>query len=357
MKTKYLPLFIAAVLLFFCCGCSKNPTPISRTGFYFDTVITITLYDTQQAEALDASEVLNTCFSLCETYEAMLSRTKPGSDIWRINHAGGAPVLVHPETARLLERALQYCEETNGLLDITIAPVSDLWNFSSENLLELQNSTAGINEASDKEAFSSHVPSKALLTSRLAHVDYRNVSVQGNTVTLADPDAALDLGCIAKGYIADQLKNCLQAQGVTSALINLGGNLLTLGAKPDGSPFILGIQKPFDTPGSFVATLPVSNASLVSSGIYERSFEESGILYHHLLNPFTGMPQNNDLLGVTILTECSADADALSTLAFLLGEKDGMAYIEAKPGVEAVFITKDGELHPSSGLSGILQTQ
>ena len=344
MKQKFLPILfcIWALVIFLSSGCARNVSPVSQTDFFFDTVITITLYDTENIGSKGCDEILSSCFSLCETYEKMLSRTVKGSDIWNINHAAGTPVTVHPETARLLKKSLYFCAQTDGLVDITIAPVSDLWNFSSNNLLEMQPHD---------------IPSHTRLQSLLSHVDYHAVHVDGNLVTLADPEASIDLGCIAKGYIADQLKAHLISQGITSALINLGGNIQTIGSKPDGSAYMLGIQKPFDTAGTLIATLPVTDASLVSSGIYERYFKAEDILYHHLLNSKTGMPVENELLGVTILADSSADADVLSTAAFLLGLDEGMEYIESFPDTEAVFITKDYELHPSSGLSHILQKQ
>ena len=322
-------------------GCSTQPQPQARTGFYFDTSVTITLYPTDGLSGEKADALFHDCFALCETYENMFSRTKEGSDIWRVNHAQGAPVQVNAETAALLQQALQYCEKTGGAVDITIAPLSDLWDFSSEHL----------------EHTSRTPPAPSQIAERLSHVDYRNVTVSGNTVTLSDPQAALDLGCIAKGYIADQIKACLQEQGVHSAIINLGGNVLTLGNKPDGSPFRLGIQKPFDVRNAPIASLAVTDASLVSSGVYERYFEADGIRYHHLLNTRTGMPENNALLSVTILSGSSAQGDILSTACFLLGLQDGMDFVESLPGVEAVFITEDYELHPSSGLSGLVQTR
>ncbi|MBO5093674.1 MAG: FAD:protein FMN transferase [Lachnospiraceae bacterium] len=335
VKRSLCILLSAAVLL--CSGCGKNAEPVSKTEFYFDTVITITLYDDLKPER--SEEILNGCFALCETYEAMLSRTKKGSDIWNINHAGGAPVKVNGETAALIEKALTVCRQTDGAVDITIAPLSSLWNFSSEHLTE------------QKE-----IPSQEQIGALLPHVDYHNVLADGDTVTLTDPDASIDLGCIAKGYIADRLKQYLLEEGCTSAIVNLGGNVLTLGHKPDGTDFRLGIQKPFAGSGESIAVLPVADQSLVSSGVYERYFEENGRRYHHLLNPKTGMPENNGLLSVSILSDSSTDGDILSTACFLLGPDDGMAYVESLPGVEAVFITEDYSLHPSSGLSGLLQT-
>ncbi len=335
----FLPCAAAALLLCLAAGCSRRITPVSRTDFYFDTVVTLTLYPEGGEDAAKAEELFQGCFALCGRYEDMLSRTRKGSDIWRLNHAQGAPVEVDPETARLLQKALYYCRETDGALDITIAPVSALWDFHA-----------------DPDGAAPAIPQEEAIQSLLPHVDYRNVRIDGNTVTLTDPQAAVDLGCAAKGYIADRLRDYLRAQGVTSAVINLGGNVVAIGKRPDGSAFRLGIRRPFDQNGAPIAALDVSDASLVSSGVYERYFEKDGRRYHHLLDPATGMPEDNGLLSVTILSESSADGDILSTACFLLGLKQGMDYIESLPGIEAVFITEDYALHASSGLSGSLQT-
>ena len=322
-------------------GCGQNTTPVSQTGIYFDTAITITIYDSLPTNR--SNEIFQQCFSLCQNYDKMLSRTKEDSDIWKINHAGGRPVEVHPETVQLLQKALHYCTETDGTVDITIAPLSALWNFSSENLTITEQNTPPM------------PPAQSQIQKLLPHVDYHNVHINGTTVTLSDPDAALDLGCIAKGYIADRLKEYLVSQEIQSAIIDLGGNLLTLGNKPDGSDFTLGIRRPFDAHNTIMLSLSVSDASLVSSGVYERYYELDGVRYHHLLNTATGLPENNGLLGVTILSASSAEGDILSTACFLLGLEKGMAYVESLPAVEAVFITEDYEIHTSSGLSGFLQ--
>lgn len=344
-KTSAVLLCIFTAVTILCSGCTKSIEPISQTGFYFDTAITITLYENGKLDAKNCQELLTSCFSLCETYEAMLSRTKKGSDIWNINHSNSSPITVHEETALLLKKALTYCRQTDGMVDITIAPVTDLWNFSSDHVRQLKN-TENVENA---------LPDAKALSARLSHVNYQNIEVNGTTITLKDPDAALDLGCIAKGYIADCLKEYLQKEGITSALINLGGNIQTIGNKPDGSPFRLGIQKPFGERNTSTASLLVTDLSLVSSGVYERYFEIGEVRYHHLLNPKTGMPQDNGLLSVSILSASSADADILSTAAFLLGPEKGMAYIESLPNTEGVFITEDGELHPTSGLDALLQ--
>ncbi|MEG1848098.1 MAG: FAD:protein FMN transferase [Lachnospiraceae bacterium] len=304
-------------------GCAAKPEPISKSGFYLNTIITITLYDDTDASVLDD------CMSLCESYESMLSRTIPGSDVWKINHSNTAPVTVSPETADLLHTALQYCALSNGLIDITVAPLSDLWDFSSDG--------------------EKHVPDSKAIAALLPAVNYQNITLDDCTVTVSDKDTALDLGFIAKGYIADKMQAYLLEQNVKSAIINLGGNVITIGSKPDHTSFQIGIQKPFDDRNVSIATVPSIHSSVVSSGVYERYFTENGKLYHHILNPKTGYPYENTLLGVTILSHTSLEGDALSTTCFVLGLEEGLALIERTPDVEAMFITDDYQLHYSSG--------
>ncbi len=308
-------------------GCARNTKPISKTGFYFDTVIQITLYDTKDTAYLDG------CFDLAKTYENMLSATIEGSDIWNINHSNGQPVVVSKETSGLIQTALSYAMLYDGKIDPTIFPVSRLWHFGS-----------------DEEPC---VPAKDDIVEALTHVDYHTIQTDGNTVTLKDPKAALDLGFIAKGYIADQIKKYLLENGVKSACINLGGNVLTVGSKPDGSDFHIGIQEPFAKEGQAVTVVNTSDMSLVSSGIYERYFYEDGILYHHILDTETGYPLNNDLAGVTILSASSTEGDALSTTCYLLGLTEGLSLIESLDNVEALFITRDGKLYTTSGFPDI----
>lgn len=330
----FLSCLMAAVFL---SGCGRITEPVSRTEFYFDTVISITLYDGADFSKEHTTRILDDCFSQCARYETLFSRSKEGSDVWKINHSQGKPVTVSDDTIRLTKEALSFCAETDGLFDITIAPLSDLWDFSSAK--------------KDRHT----VPSPEARNRLLPLIDYRFVQFTEHTVTLSKKNAALDFGGVAKGYIADRLKEFLLSEGVTSALINLGGNVLTIGKKPDGSPFLVGIQKPFSDTGDSVAVVPIEDASLVSSGIYERYFETDGKRYHHILNPKTGMPVQNDLLSVTILSPDSTKADALSTACFLMGLKDGLSYIETLPDVEALFITKDYALHSTSGMESLIQ--
>lgn len=324
MKT-YFPLLLVLILsslLFFLCGCSSGQERISKTDFYFDTVITVTLYDSSKEDALQE------CFTLADRYEKLLSATVKDSDVWKINHAKGQPVEVSDETISLLKNAISYSELSGGAFDVTIGPLSSLWDFKNN----------------------SEVPPQQDLTDALAAVGYEKILIDGNTVTLTDPDTRIDLGGIAKGYIADQMKQFLNQNGVADGIISLGGNILTVGPKRSGDPYKIAIQKPFDKTGSGIAVLEISDASLVTSGVYERYFESDGFLYHHILNPSTGYPYDNGLLSVSIITASSADADALSTTCFTLGLEDGMALIEDTEGAEAVFITEDYRIHGSSGI-------
>jgi thiamine biosynthesis lipoprotein len=294
----------------------------SKTSFYLDTVITITLRGT------DDESLIDDCFEVIGSYEQMLSRTIEGSDIWNVNHAGGEPVEVSEETADLIQLALHYSEISDGAFDITLAPYSILWDFQNND---------------------GTIPSDEEIAEAGSHVGLENLHIDGTTVYLDDPEAAIDLGGIAKGYIADRAKDYLVSAGVTSAVLDLGGNVLTIGTKPDGSDWRIGIRKPFGNVTDTVAVIAVEDKSIVTSGTYERYFEKDGVIYHHILDPQTGYPIQNGLQSVTILSDLSADGDALSTTCFSLGLEDGLALIETLDDIEAMFITDDGELHYSSG--------
>ena len=318
MKKSRLLLYLLSVYILILSGCSlKTQEPISKTGIYFDTVIQIDIYDSNDTGLLDQ------CFEQCQVFEQTISRTIETSEIYKINHANGKPIEVSDITLDLIQKGIEYGDLTDGKFDITIAPLMELWDF--------KNNTGNI-------------PKHADIEEALSHVNYKNIVIDGNKVSLTDPKAAIDLGGIAKGYMADYLKDYLISEGVESALINLGGNILTLGSKPDGTSFNLGIQKPFDKQGTAITSVKVTDSSVVSSGIYERYFEVDNTLYHHILDTTTGYPCDNNLLGVTILSEKSVDGDALSTSCFVLGLDDGVKLIKSLEGVEAIFITEDYEL-------------
>ena len=322
-----VPLLSANLLL---SGCSRTADePVTKSGFYFNTVISVSIYEKGSEELLDD------CFALAQKYEGYFSNTIPDSDISKINDAGGAPVTVHDETIELLKTGIAYGDLSGGKFDITIGRLSDLWDISTKALLD--------------QTDASMIPSDADIQTALATVDYREIQIDGNTVTLQNPDTRIDLGGIAKGYIADQMKAYLNQKGITSGYINLGGNVLALDGKPDGSDYNIGIQKPFAQNGEAITSVKIKDQSVVSSGIYERYFKVGDKIYHHILDPKTGYPYKNNLLGVSIVCDSSTEADALSTTCFAMGLDDGLKYIEGIKGAEALFITDDYEIHYSSG--------
>lgn len=322
-------------------GCTNPNASASKSGFYFDTIIQITLYGTTKETYIDD------CFALAKKYENLFSNTIETSDVSKINaNAGnGTYVEVDPETLSLIEEGITYGDLSGGAFDITIGKLSDLWNFSeiAENLT-----------SDDNEADASVLPADSDIAAAVSHINYKNISIQGNSVMLTDSDAKLDLGGIAKGYIADRMKEYLNSKGITSGIINLGGNVMTIGEKVDHSAYRVGIQKPFATDGTSIAAVEIKDKSIVSSGVYERYYRINGQLYHHILNPKTGYPIDNHLYEVTIISDRSVDGDALSTTCFALGLEDGMKLIENTPDTEAIFITDDAEIHTTSGIGGTI---
>lgn len=304
--------------------------PLVKNGFYFNTIIAIQLNDSQDESLID------TCFDMANTYEHYFSRTLEGSDIYNINHANGAPVEVHDETAELIRYGIAFGDLSGGVFDISIGALTDLWDIPNNN---------------------GTIPAQAQIDAALATVDYRQITVDGNTVTLGNPDAALDLGGIAKGYVADRMREYLNANGACEGFINLGGNVLTLGQKANDEPYHIGIRKPFGEDGETITAVDVTDRSIVTSGRYERYFEKDGHIYHHILDPKNGYPYDNGLNGVTILSDSSMAGDALSTICFALGQEKGTEFLSSMPSndflnpilaaettLQAIFIDENNEM-------------
>ena len=342
-------VLVCPILLFTGCGnitdadtSTTGNEPISISSIKLNTAVQITIYDSQDKALLDD------CLALCDKYELIFSRTNEKSELYKLNHrkdtsdkdpnADGQttpyPVSGTADTwhiseylAALLSQGLSITRESDGAFDIAIAPLTSLWDFTAE----------------DPKA-----PDDADIQKVLPLCSSDGVTIDGQDITLPSDDIQFDVGAIAKGYIADRLKDFLVKKGVNSAIINLGGNVLCIGSKPDGTPFKVGIQKPFADRNETEAVMDITGKSVVSSGIYERCFKQGGKLYHHILNPQTGYPYENGLISVTIISDQSVDGDALSTTCFALGLKDGLKFAEKK-GVQAVFITEDYELHYTDG--------
>lgn len=363
---------------------TKGKDRFTVTGFAFDTTYTLTAYQG------GSQELLESCIAQCNKYEEIFSRTREGSELYRINYLqrlygklvkerkdgkhrlekgdagkssaageagyqkllmgqwdtkgeipsftidrkGRLQVELSDTLAELVGKGLQYSKLSQGRFDISIAPVSQLWNFSG---------TVGT------------PPAAAEIQEALKLVDYRQLKLSDHTLTYQKPGMELELGGIAKGYIADRLKEYLLDGGVASGLINLGGNIVCIGRKTEKEAFQIGIQQPFGDRNETIAAVRGDNNSIVSSGVYERYIRtEDGKLYHHILDPKTGYSCENNLLGVTVLSQRSVDGDGLSTTAFALGLEAGMELIDSLDGVEAVFVTSDQKLHYSKGFEAYL---
>lgn len=294
--------------------------PITRSDFLLNTFVTISICDSDDESLLDEA------MDLCREYENRFSKTIEDSEIYQLNHRQPDENVfsLSDDTASLIEEGLFYSRLSDGAYDLTIEPLSSLWDF-----------TGGQNV----------IPPQTDIDAAVSRVGYEDLQLDGNTLTFLSPDTALDLGSIAKGFIADRLKEYLVSQGVESAIINLGGNVLCIGAQPNGDPFRIGIQKPFASHSETVGFVEIDDASVVSSGVYERCFTVDGKNYHHLLNPKTGYPYDNGLISVVIICPESVDGDALSTACFSLGLEKGIELLDSTEDAAGIFITEDYELH------------
>ena len=312
MNTKTKRAVLAAILLFLVLlvfalvyqNRERETEPISKTDYLLNTIVTVTLYDSQDESILDGA--LELCRKLPQDEEGFYELSE--------------------ETADVISRGLSYCQLSQGAFDIAIEPLSSLWDFTSGE---------------------GTVPDSSAIEAALPLINYEDITLEGNRIRFEKEGMGINLGAIAKGYIADKMKDYLLEEGVESAIIDLGGNVLCVGQRPDGSPFRIGVQMPFADRSETAAVMEISDKSVVSSGIYERYFEQDGVLYHHILNPSTGYPYENNLVSVTIISDESVDGDGLSTTCFALGLDKGMELINSLPDVQAVFITEDYQLHYS----------
>ena len=329
-----------------CSGSSAGAEPVTGENFLLDTVCTISIYELTDdtgavvpaADAEEAAqEAIDEAFALCAALDKTLSRTQAVSEVSAINSARGEWTEVGDDTLRLVTEGVKYSELSGGNFDITIGGVTDLWDFHA-----------------DPE--NAKVPDAAALAEAVKHVDYRNVEIDGNKIRITDPEAKIDLGGIAKGYIGDRMTETLEERGVTSAIINLGGNVICIGAKDssagDDGKFVIGVEAPFSDRTEIVGKIRAQDMTLVTSGVYERKIEVDGKLYHHILDTKTGYSAETDLDAVTLTAARgkSMDIDALSTICLIKGSKGAKELIESMEGIEAVLILSDGSIDKTSGM-------
>ena len=363
-KLCALTLCLILIITQTACGANEKTgenAGVSKTGFFLDTLCSVTIFGVEDADgdlaALTDEELnqnllqlITEAFKVCDTYEKLLSKTIATSDIAKINAAGGEPVAVSDETIEVIQKGIEYGDKSGGAFDITIGKATDLWGFREAEAGE-----------SSQSGMVGKVPDAAELAATMKHVDYKKIKIDGNTVQLKDPEMELDLGGIAKGYIADKVGEFLCENGVTSGVVDLGGNIVTIGGKAEAlvsaegetgeaREFKVGIKDPLSESGDIIGTVPARDKTIVTSGTYERYFEEDGTKYHHILDSKTGYPADTNILSVTIIAGkgCSADCDALSTSCLALGLDAGRKLIEGTEGAEAIFVDSSGEVYTTS---------
>lgn len=299
--------------------------PISKSDILLDTPCKVTIYDNVSEDILDKA------FEKLKEVDSKMNASSDTSEISQVNsNAGKAYVKVSDDTFYVIEQGKKYGELTGGIFDVTIGPLVKLWGINTDH---------------------ARVPAKLEIDAKLPLVDYENVLLKDDTkeVMLKNPGMELDLGGIAKGYAADAVAEVLRANGVEHAIIDLGGNILTLGSKVNGDNWKIGIQNPNTERGQYLATVEVVNKTIVTSGIYERYYTApDGKTYHHILDTSTGYPVDNNLASVTVITDKSIDGDALAK-SFCMGIDKGREFVQSQ-GAEAIFVTKDSKIYLTDGL-------
>ena len=317
-------LFAFCLVLSLLAGCApasapaQTPPSAERTLFAMDTVMTLRLYEGGGEDLLDQAE------ERAKTLESLLSVTDESSEIYALDHEGQAALST--DTADLLAAALSMCRRTGGALDISIYPVLRTWGFTTGEYT---------------------VPNEETIAALLPLVDYTQVELNASTASLPD-GMEIDLGSVAKGYTGEDLAGLLRENGVTSALLDLGGNIQAVGAKPDGSPWRVGIRDP-EGDGN-LGVVEVVDQAVVTSGGYERYFEEDGVRYWHILDPKTGTPAHSGLVSVTVVGDSGTICDGLSTALFVMGLDKALDHWRQYQDFEAIFVSEGGSVTITPGL-------
>lgn len=323
------------LILFFLSACSKQENksvllkqPYEDTEFLMGTYVTLRIYDEGK------EEVLGKGFDRVKELADKISGETKESEISAINRAAGEkPVVLSDDVYELVRYAADYTAMSKGEFDYAIGPITDLWRIGFDDARK---------------------PEQVEIDEALKLVDYENIDLNDDeqSVFLEKEGMMLDLGAIAKGYMADEVQELFKEEGVTTAIIDLGGNVFVMGGSPsrNGEFWNVGIQDPLGNRGESIGSTKQADRSIVTSGIYERYLEVDGKTYHHLMDPDKGYPFENEIVGISIISDKSVDGDALSTLVFGLGLEEGLEYVNQSEKVEAVFVTKDKKVYVSNGL-------
>lgn len=333
-KTRSVIIILVCLCLALSSGCGTDDKA-ERAVYAMDTVMTLTAYGSRAAAGLDAAE------AVIKSLDAQLDPESPTSTVYALNNSGGESVVVSGQMAEMLSVAGTVYTRSGGALDLSVYPLVKLWGFIDGQYA---------------------VPSDEELEDTLTLVDFSKIGVaefpDSDSALVTVPDGmALSFGSVAKGSAARYAAAAMKKAGVTSAIINLGGNVQTVGNKPDGSNWNVAVQDPNDT-GSYIGILSVGETAVVTSGGYFRYFEgDDGNLYHHILDPETGYPAGKGLVSVTVICSDGLMADALSTALFVLGTDGAIQYYSAYGGFDMVLVTDDGRVLVTNGLYDVFTAQ
>ncbi len=325
-------LFILSVSLTSCKF--GQPKLIQENQFVLGTLGQIQGYASSQKSG---EQAINLVFQRIDEIENAMSTTIVESDIYQVNkNAGIQAVEVSEDTLDVILKGLEYYQLTEKTFNIALGTLSSLWGINIEEQLESP----------------AVIPEDEAIKNALEHIDINQLEIKGREVFIKDPGMSLDLGGIAKGYAADRAAQSLRDQGIESGFVNLGGDIYVLGPKPDGSPWQMGIRSPEPNSKDIIARIALVNKAIITSGDYEKYIidGDSQKLYHHILDPRTGYPADNELASVSIISDTAMEGDVFATAAFILGLEEGLALIEEYENIEGIFISKDKTIHTSSGI-------
>lgn len=312
--------------------------PVSKDGFFFDTYVSISIYDSKEnnpdgsLNVDDYNKILDECLKLCGTYQMIFSRTDENSELYKLNHSdayhSGMPVTISEELLELIQLTDKYSKDFAEKFSIFTGDLCELWDYEKKNIPDEYQITAAVEKVSD--------------------ITYE---MRDNTIIMSDTNApSITLGASAKGYIADRLTEYLKSQGIKEAIIDLGGNVVAIGDKYDDSMYSIGIKKPFSESGEVFSICKIADKSVVTSGIYERYFEQDGRIYHHIIDKTTGYPVENEILSVTIISDNSTLADCYSTGCLLFSTNYALDIVNQTENTECIIIDKDFNIILSDGL-------
>ncbi|MCL2620043.1 MAG: FAD:protein FMN transferase [Defluviitaleaceae bacterium] len=321
---------LIGLLFLTACGGEDEVQQVVEMDFAMDTLIEIRIFymdDSRNRNEAPNRQLALEAIEYVRYLEGVFSRFVEGTDVWRLNHAGGEFVEVSPYLVDVLHYSLYFRELTGGRMDVTIGAVSDLWIF----------------EANPELGIDVRVPTEEELAIALPSVG-ADIIIEGNRVRLGHPDTQLDLGGIAKGFIADRVAEFLRDAGVEHAIVNLGGDNVAIGGRPDGMPFGMGIPAPgtIGMVDGHIGVALVENASMAGSGIDQRSFELDGVLYHHILDVDTGMPVDTNKMSVFVIAESGILSEGLTTIVYTMGVEAGLTLVESIPNAHAILIVDTG---------------